>query len=89
MNKDLLPIQIKECTLQDHKGASLQRKHKYNTRGKMNPYAPKANCKFYMDSIFCNSIKNFRTLKGKTQNLASLSLFTKQCKELILKGEIQ
>ena len=89
LNNDLLPVKIKECTLQDHKGSSLLKKHSYNTRGRTIPNTPKVTGKFYLESVFCKSIKIFGTLKGKTQRLPTLISFTKKCKDMILKGELK
>ena len=89
MNKNLLPVKIMECTLHDHRGKSLEKNHNYNTRTKTTPNTPKVTGKYYLDSIFCKSIKLFRTLKGKTRDAVNLTSFTKQCKDMVLKGELK
>ena len=86
LNKNLLPKKIEECALHDHKGNSLEKTHQYSTRSKCIPNAPKASNKHYLNSIFCKSIKEFRTLKGETQNATNLYSFTRSCKNLIMKG---
>ena len=89
LNKNLLPIKIKECAIHDHKGISLVKTHQYSTRAKSIPNAPKAANKHYLNSIFCKSIKEFRTLKSKTHNTTNLFGFVKECKDLIMKGQNQ
>ena len=87
LKKNLLPIKIKECTMHDHRGKSLEKTHHYSTRAKGIPNATKATNKHYLNSIFCKSNKAFRTLKGKTQDAVNLFCFVKECKHLIMKGQ--
>ena len=86
LNKNLLPNKIKECMLHDHKGNSLTKTYHYETRTKNLPNTPKASNTYYLNGIFCRSIQEFRTLKGKTQNAINLPQFVKECKFMIMKG---
>ena len=86
LNKNLLPKKITECALHDHKGQSLSKQHRYETRQKTVPNTPKVTGKHYINSIFCKGIQEFRTLKGETQKAPNLSIFIKVCKKMIMKG---
>ena len=83
LNKNLLPKKISECALSDQKGKSLLRTHNYGTRAKSIPYTPKTQNKKYGNSILCESVQEFRTLKGETQNAPTMSGFVSICKREI------
>ena len=87
LNNNLLPNKIKECSLHDHKGTLLKKKHRYNTRHKSLPNAPKAQSQHYLNSIFCASIREFQTLKGETRKIPVFSKFVSECKNVIMKGQ--
>ena len=84
LNNDLLPEQIKNCVLHDHHGKTLVKQHAYNTRFKKILNTPKIRTKHYRESLLCKSTKEFRILKGVTQNLPMLSAFVRACKDTII-----
>ena len=87
LNKNLPPNKIHECSLHDYQGHSLVKQHRCNTRQKSLPNTPKVTGKYYLKSIFCASIKEFRTLKEETKKAPTLNSFVKRVKEMIMKGE--
>ena len=84
--KNLLLAKIINCSLHDHKGLSLRKKHSYNTRNEGLQNTPKATCNYYLRSIFCGGIHQFLSLKEETNSSPTLGIFVNWVKNLIMKG---
>ena len=58
----MLPTKIELCTQTDAKGKSLKKVHTYATRQKQLPNLPRVQTTQYLNSVFCNGIKNYNVL---------------------------
>ena len=79
-------MKIMNCSLHNHKGLSLRKTHSYNTRNRGLPNTPKANCNYYLRSIFCGAIYHFLSLKEEMKTSPALGIFVNRVKNSIMKG---
>ena len=80
LSNRLLPKTIEECALQDHRGKSLQKNHKYHTQNKHLPNYPKITCTKYKNSIYCKGPQEFALLGSEIRGLNNLKAFVRSCK---------
>ena len=83
---NILPKKVHQCANTDHKGFSLQKTHKYNTRNKNIPNVPNAKNSTYLSSVFCKGPMEFCKLPQITKTLNSYTLFCSTVKKKLLSG---
>ena len=83
---NILPKKVHQCANTDHKGFSLQKTHKYNTRNKNIPNVPNAKNSTYLSSVFCKGPMEFCKLPQTTKTLNSYTLFCSTVKKKLLSG---
>ena len=82
-NKQLPPRIITICQ-EDSKKNTLLPKHQYNTRNRKTPNLPKEANKLYRDSFLFQGPRSILSVYKTIQNSKTLSIFTKNCKSLLL-----
>ena len=80
----LLPEEIVVCAMTDHKGRSLQKQHKYNTRHKIVPNLPIVKSSRYLNGIFCMGYKEYIVLSTELKNSRTLQGFARKCHTRLL-----
>ena len=79
-----LPVEIINCAKNDHKGKSLTKTHRYNTRNKHIPNIPAAKNIKYLSSIFCKGNASLMQLPDHIRNIKNYSCFVCTCKNFLL-----
>ena len=82
-NKQLPPRIITICQ-EDSKKNTLLPKHQYNIRNRKTPNLPKEANKLYRDSFLFQGPCSILSVDKTIQNSKTLSIFTKNCKSLLL-----
>ena len=79
-----LPVEILNCTINDHNGKTLAKQHGYNTRNKNIPNIPLVKNNKYRSSIFCKGSMAFLHLPENIKNIKNYSCFVRACKKHLL-----
>ena len=82
MINDLLPANLAKLAKTDHKGSTLLKTHKNNTRYKTEPNLPATKSSQYHNSFLHQSIKVFSTLPTHMKNKTNLKEFVRAIKHL-------
>ena len=83
LNNDL-PVEIMNCAKNDHKGKSLVKIHRYNTRNKYVLNLPIAKNSKYLSSIFCKGNASLMQLPDHIKNIKNYFCFVCTCKKFLL-----
>ena len=73
----LLPKKLAKCMLTDHRDASVQKTHKYQTRHKEIPNLPQVTSSKYRLSFLFTSISEYSKLSPELKEAKNLSAFVK------------
>ena len=79
-----LPEMVVHACHSDVKSASLEKKHKYNTRRKNEPNRPRPKSNWYNKSFLVKSMQEFQALPEALKKIANYQLFVKACKKHVL-----
>ena len=82
--KGLLPTGLKKVMMSDHNLQSVIKSHPYSTRTRNIPNRPSAKLTLYRNSFLYSSIQNYSNLSAEVRDSATLSVFVKKCKRVLL-----
>ena len=81
---NLLPTNVAVLIRHDHKGQSINKEHKYQTRNKYIPNLPHVhNNKYKSNFLFC-AIKEYSALPSELKTSPTLKTFVYRCKKYLL-----
>ena len=80
VNRELLPIKIKDCIKTDNFGRNLEKNHKYATRNKNVQNLPIAKTKLYKNSVFVECICEYSLVSSETRSLEKFPKFVNNLK---------
>ena len=79
-----LPEMVAQACRTDAKSASLEKKHKYNTRRKREPNRPRPGSKWYNRSFLVKSMQEFQSLPDELKKIENQQHFVQLCKKHLL-----